>query len=227
LNQILREGEMLQILAPTKFRAAAVNPDTPVTTLQAYSLLFGKYEIATEGDFGLFVVNAIGAAAPPGGWTKQGALDYLKTEFGIESGYGWNASAPLCAEVFDNSLRQILLRLHPTSAPAKPPLSGGLRNSARRVQAMSVIPLGDDDGMQATGVSQASQARGQTTANNREVEELIRQVRSGGLIPSDRCALIPARGLIQLNPEPIPPGPPRPPASSSVPPPQQATPPET
>jgi hypothetical protein len=63
-------------------------PKMVIPSLQAYSLLFGKYEIATEGHFGLFVVNALGIMPPAGGWTQEKALKYIEMQYGVQSGYG-------------------------------------------------------------------------------------------------------------------------------------------
>jgi hypothetical protein len=180
VNEILKEGDLLQILAPTQYKPVPVNPSAAVTTLQAYSILFGNFEVATEGDFGLFLVNALGATPPAGGWTKQNSLDFIKREFNLESGYGWNPGAPLCTEVFENALRRILTRIKADNrATGKPPQTPGPRDpSSREAAQEKAAPI------------------------SRDAEALIRQIRMSGFIPSDRCAIIPAQGLQQLSTAP-------------------------
>jgi hypothetical protein len=203
IDRILREWEMLQILAPTRFRSTPIDPNTGIGALQAYSLLFGEFEIATEGHFGLFVVQALGFTPPPGGWSKQKALEFLAGEFGITSGYGWNSDVPLCAEVFESALRRIMER-----SRQKPGTSRTRRTSL------------NDNVAGILGFAAAQRpGGGDPGEQNREFEEFIREVRRSGLIPADRCAIIPAEGLLQLGPlGPRLPEDPVPPASSSVPP---------
>jgi hypothetical protein len=211
INGILREWEMLQILAPTRFRSTPIDANAGIGALQAYSILFGEFEIATEGDFGLFVVQALGFQAPPGGWSKQKALEFLAGEFGITSGYGWNADVPLCAEVFESALRRIMNRSQ--QKPAGP--------ETRRTSVK-------DTAAGTAGFASAQRPAGGDPAeqSSREFDEFIREVRRSGLIPTDRCAIIPAEGLLPLAPlgprlpeeQPSATGRSVPPASSSVPP---------
>jgi hypothetical protein len=183
-SEILKEGDFLQILAPTQYKPVPVNPASVITTLQAYSLLFGSFEIATQGDFGLFLVNALGATPPPGGWTKVNSLEYVKREFNLENGYGWNPSAPLCTEVFEDALRVILTRAQPAvGKPAKN--QPDLEDSNLESSAGPFVPS-------------PGQARAVQAAPSQDAEILIRQIRGSGLIPLDRCAIIPAQGLLQL-----------------------------
>jgi hypothetical protein len=187
IDEVLKEGDLLQILDSTRYKPVPIDPSIAVTSLQAYSILFGKFEVATEGDFGLFLVNAIGAPAPAGGWTKQSSLDFIKREFHVESGYGWNPGAPLCTEVFESTLRRILSRARAgNEATAKPQELTGSRNAA--LWAFTFNPI------------QADKA----APINRDVESQIRQIRKSGFLPSDRCAIIPAQGLLLLTPPPQP-----------------------
>jgi hypothetical protein len=223
VSEILREAEYLQILAPTQYKPAAVNPATAITTLQAYSLLFGRFEIATEGDFGLFVVKALGVAVPVGGWNKLAALEYIKKEFNIDNGYGWNAAAPLCAEVFENSLRQVLLQVKPTgSAPGIPDGADGVHYIEHSLLThYEQMEYGDTCAAcgRIGGDSQRGGSQPATQAPNSSVEGFLKEVRRSGLIPSDRCAIIPVQGLIRLTTGAPPPEEPnKSPASSSAPP---------
>ncbi len=181
-NAQLRESEMLQILAPTRFHPTSIEPGMVVSSLQAYSLLFGKFEIATEGHFGLFVVSSLGVPAPQGGWTQAGALDYLQRRFGVRSGYGWNAHAPLCAKTFDQALRRIIEQLQPATAAATQP------------------------GRQSVGLVGPDTKDSSPSAQNRDrdkkssgVEDFLNSIRRNGLIPADQCAIIPAQGLLALR----------------------------
>jgi hypothetical protein len=194
---------MQQILAPTMYRSTSIEPKMVVPTLQAYSLLFGKYEIATEGHFGLFVVNALGAMPPAGGWTQEKALEYLKKEYGAESGYGWSAGAPLCAETFDQALRQILAKVQQTSSiilPAKSNPYSLLFGQALLAQNSLKF---DSFGFHAQTAG-SRQDSAQAAERKKEVETFITSLRRSGLIPNDRCAIVPAQGLMQLKPaEPL------------------------
>ncbi|HYK88645.1 MAG TPA: hypothetical protein VE398_07735 [Acidobacteriota bacterium] len=183
-NAQLRESDMLQILVPTRFRPTSLDPSMKVSTLQAYSLLFGKFEIATEGHFGLFVVTALGAPAPPGGWTQEEALRYIKERFGVDSGYGWNASAPLCAKTFDQALRRIIEQLQATAPVSQQASSAGPQKAGS--------PKAGVDKDQPT----AQESTGRSGAPS---EEYLKSIRRNGLIPSDQCAIIPAQGLLSLR----------------------------
>jgi hypothetical protein len=202
--KILKEWEMIQILAPTQFRATPIDPAAGISPLQAYSLLFGKFEIATEGHFGLFVVNALGLPAPSGGWTKPTALEYVAREFALKSRYGWNSDAPLCAEVFESALKEILARTDQTRRPAAPKPGYSPGSAAQS----------------ASRPGNQGARRGETTPPRQaSAEEIIGDLRSSGLIPADRCAIIPAQGLVQLGPLDRPlGGGDVPPASTSAPP---------
>lgn len=182
----LREGDMLQILAPTNFRPASLDPNMMVSTLQAYSLLFGKFEIATEGHFGLFVVTALGVPAPPGGWTQEAALDYIKTRFDVDSGYGWSAYAPLCAETFDHALRKIMAQLQPTVPPS-------LQTNPVAARSSEPVPAQD------TAASAPLPKKNAGGGKNAGVEDFLNSIRHNGLIPADPCSIIPAQGLLSLK----------------------------
>jgi hypothetical protein len=193
VDETLKEGDLLQILVSTHYRPVFLNPSASVTTLQAYSILFGSFQVATEGDFGLFLVNALGATPPDGGWTKQNALDFIKREFNVESGYGWNPGTPLCAEVFENALRRILSRARAGDGETDKPLqTPDPLDAAMWVFTLNpVLPPG-------------KAAQEKTAPINRDVEAMIRQLRMSGSIPANRCAIIPAQGL-QLLATPPPP----------------------
>jgi hypothetical protein len=196
VDEILKEGDLLQILGSTHYRPVPIHPSAAVTTLQAYSILFGKFEVATEGDFGLFLVNALGATPPNGGWTKQNSLDFIKREFNVESGYGWNPGAPLCTEVFENALRRILSRAKADNgATGKPSQTPGSLDPALWVFTPNPV------------LQEVKAAQEKAAPINRDIEAIIRQIRKSGFIPSDRCAIIPAQGLLLLS-TPPPPAPP-------------------
>lgn len=181
----LIEADMIQMLAPTQFQPTSIDPSMEISLLHAHSLLMGKFEMATEGHFGLFIVKALGVPAPANGWTKRNSLDFIKREFGVESGYGWNADAPLCTELFENALRQILERIQAQQNPS------------------------------GTRITDAQKAK-----QNKQIEQFLSDIRRNGLIPTDRCMIVPAPGLIPL-PGPIGNFEPLPPASTSTPPPEE------
>ncbi len=193
-NGPLHESEMLQILAPTRFRPTSIDPGMVVSSLQAYSLFFGRFEIATEGHFGLFVVSSLGVPAPQGGWTQKAALDYLQKRFGVQSGYGWNAHAPLCAKTFDDALRRIIEQLQPStsasSQPVMPPAETGIA-AATKLSSGLVDP--------ATKEAPASSQNKDRDRKNAGVEDFLNSIRRNGLIPANPCTIVPAQGLLALR----------------------------
>jgi hypothetical protein len=201
-GEYLTEMAMHEILAPTAFRSTSIDPKMIVPTLQAYSLLFGKYEIATEGHFGLFVVNALGVMPPMGGWTQEKALTFLKREYSVESGYGWSVGAPLCAETFDQALRQILAKVQQTSS-ITPTKSSPFMSLFRR--ALLAPPLtGFESYRSSYQAGGFRQDPAQAAERKKEVEAFVSSLRRSGLIPSDKCSIVPAQGLMQLRPaEPL------------------------
>jgi hypothetical protein len=195
-NAQLRESEMLQVLAPTRFRPTSLEPNMVVSTVQAYSLLFGKYEIATEGHFGLFVVNSLGVQSPPGGWTQEEALKYIKNRFNVESGYGWNAYAPLCAKTFYQALHQIIARLQPAAHASPQPNRpvAGTKKTATALYSGFVGPLAGE-----IGNASSSPQNEERNRKSSAVEDYLNSIRHGGLIPADECAIIPAQGLLAMK----------------------------
>jgi hypothetical protein len=197
-SDLLTEAVMQQILVPTTFRSAAIDPKMVVPTLQAYSLLFGKYEIATEGHFGLFVVNALGIMPPAGGWTQEKALKYIESEYGAQSGYGWSVGAPLCADTFDQALRQILVKVQKTSSlsPVKSNyFSALLKNALSARSSLSSSAFG------FSAPSAGSSRQSLSTSDRKgETERVINSLRRSGMIPGDKCAIISAQALLELTP---------------------------
>lgn len=214
VNAPLKESDMTQVLAPTAYRPTSIDPGLDISPIQAYSLLFGKFEIATEGHFGVFLVKSLGVSEPAGGWSKQAALNYLKNEFGVESGYGWSPNAPLCVQTFEDTLRKILLSLRTGSgAPTRQSNQGSARlNSVRPPNAL--------DGGSLSMAARSEQARRDAAAppRDKEVESFIKDLRRNGLIPGDPCATIPVQALIGLGAPLGRTEQPPPPASSFVPP---------
>jgi len=207
----LKESDMAQILAPTAFRNTSIDPNIEVTPVQAWSLLFQKFEIATEGHFGIFLVKALGVPEPAGGWTKQAGLDFIKTEFGVDSGYGWSPNAPLCVETFENALRKILLQLkNGSAAPGKP----GNGSFALALPVSSQFQTGFSEF--GSVVPQAEP--GTASKRKKEVEAFLNDLRHNGLIPSDRCATISTLALRAITGSQLRSGEPPPPASNSIPP---------
>jgi hypothetical protein len=187
---LLRESEMLQILASTHFHPTSLDPNMTVSSLRAYSLLFGKFEIATEGHFGLFVVHSLGVPAPHGGWSQEEALNYLQNRFGLVNGYGWNASAPLCTDTFERSLRQIINQLQ------RAPTNKNLPSRADKAD------LSANPGRPAahSEIHTAAQNPGKNEPRKgTAAEDFLNSVRRNGLIPTDRCQIIPAQGLALLS----------------------------
>jgi hypothetical protein len=196
-DSALRELEMLQILANTLFRTTSIDTKREVTPLQAYSLLFGKFEIATEGDFAVFVAQAVRAAEPPGGWTRVKAIDYLVKEFGLKDRYGWSSAAPLCAEKFESALKQVINQVNKSVPNARDFPSDrpqGLPASELAMQAAqggpnAGNPLANEYLLKFFFAASASQ---QTQA---DTESFLKEVRRKGLMSGDRCATISLQGL--------------------------------
>jgi hypothetical protein len=208
----LKESDMAQILAPTAFHNTSIDPNILFTPVQAYSLLFQKFEIATEGHFGVFLVKALGVPEPAGGWTKQAAMDFIKTEFGVDSGYGWSPNAPLCVETFENALRKILLQLKNggTAPPGKP--GNGSFALALPVSSQS------QTGFSEFGYAEPQAQPDVASKRKKEVEAFLNDLRHNGLIPSDRCATISKLALMAITASQLRTGEPPPPASNSIPP---------
>lgn len=184
----LRETDMVEALALTQYRPTMIHPTMEIAPLQAYSLLFGKYEIATQGHFGLFIVEALGVPPPPSGWTGKSALAFVKSEFKIGNTFGLNHHAPLCTEFFLNSLRQILTQIQQTT-----PTTAGAPAAPGRLEAAAAPP-----GPQPrSGPSQP--AAGAPDAATAAVESFIREARRSGMIPADVCETVPARALIRTT----------------------------
>lgn len=211
INAPLKESVMAQILAPTVFRNTSIDPNITVTPVQAYSLLFQKFEIATEGHFGVFLVKALGVPEPAGGWTKQTALDFVQKEFGIDSGYGWSPNAPLCVETFENALRKILLQLKSGSAAPNKPGNGSF---ALALPVWSQSQTGFSEFGSAGPQAQPDAA----SKRNKQVEAFLNDLRHNGLIPSSRCATISTLALRTITGSQLMGGDPPPPASNSIPP---------
>jgi hypothetical protein len=213
INAPLKESTMAQILASTAFRNTSIDPNIEVTPVQAYSLLFQKFEIATEGHFGVFLVKALGVPEPAGGWTKRAALDFVKTEFGVDSGYGWSPNAPLCVETFENALRKILLQLKKGgSAPGKP-------GNGSFALALPVSSQGSQTAFGEFGFAEPQAQSDAASKRNKQVEAFLNDLRHNGLIPADRCATMPKVALMTITGSQLRSGePPPPPASNSIPP---------
>ncbi len=235
VDQPLREAEMLEILASTPIRASSVDPTAGISALQAYSLLLGKFEIATQGHFALYIVEALNIRPPAGRWTIKSALERVGKEFGVGGGYGMHPNVPLCGDFFVNSLRDILLKTG--QPPGAPPQARGpfallrmLRRAAGPAAGfeppglVSALPVSLDFGPLQR--SSSSQSRG------KDVDAFIRDVRESGLLPSNKCEPVAAQGFSKAAQGPIGPATtpvpppaatpqPAPAATSSVPPVQQ------
>lgn len=198
-TDVLKEGEMLEALAHTPYRSISIDPQLPISTLRIYSLLFGKFEIATEGLFGIFIVNSLGVQPKDGSrWTMDAALDYISKEFGVQSGYGWNSGAPLCAETFDNALQKIIEKLRLTTDSTG---GGGKGNSNPREQntAQSGNPaIGSSFGNQNEPKGMQSQNRPLQWQPRNEAGAFLNTVRRSGIGPGEKCAIIGIRGLVGL-----------------------------
>ncbi len=214
----LVESDMTQILLPTPFRSTNIDPAMEISAAQAYSLLFGKYEIATQGHFGLFIVQALGTPPPPGGWTAPKALDYIQKEFGVGDELGWNPGAPLCTQTFESALRQILTKVR-LSAPPQPKTGLRLLGDER----LAAVPVSYDrtrsqeENDSGAGIPDPSMQNQPAPSSGREVDAIINEARRNGQIPQDGCATVPAQGLSRQSFNPPPPPPPPPPVSPTAP----------
>ncbi len=229
----LHESEMLEILAATPFRASSVDPTAEISALQAYSLLLGRFEIATEGHFGLYIVEALGVPPPAGGWSMKKALDYVEREFGIKGGYGVQKNTPLCADFFIDSLRGVLMKTWQTEGKARSAEGPAiLRRTLQRASDPVAEQMGSAPFYGSSGAFTFAPLQGGKSSVAKDVEAFIKDVRSSGLLPSNRCQPIAAQGFSKAAQGPIGPvaGPipppaespkPAPPASSSVPPPPE------
>lgn len=207
VNAPLREKEMLEILSMTPFRASSVDATAEVSALQAYSLLFGGSEIATQGHFGLYVVEALGVPPPSGGWTMQRALDYVDKEFDISGGFGMHRNNPLCPEFFVNSLRQILLKVwQPAQSQGSAIERSSLMGAAP--EQLAPFPSLERDGLSlnsSSGFMMAAQQRGGSPGTPprrnpawpsvKEVDNYIKELRASGLLPSNQCQPVSAQGF--------------------------------
>ncbi len=235
VDQPLREAEMLEILSATPFRASSVDPTAEISSLQAYSLLLGKFEIATQGHFALYIVEALNVPPPSGGWTMKKALDYVQKEFGVNSGYGMQRNVPLCADFFVDSLRGVLMKV---SQPANGSAPSKGASALMRLFGKVTDPTIGLDSLDLSSTLRASfafaplQAGKSSTSSAKDVDSIIKDVRSSGLLPSNKCQPVAAQGFSRAGqgpigplPPPIPPPPdtpkPPPPASNAIPPSQE------
>jgi hypothetical protein len=191
----LTEGDMVQILVNTPFRPTITNPVIEVSAIQAYSLLFGKFEVATQGQFGMFIVDALGAPQPVGGWNQRNTLEYLQSEYGLTNNFGWNPNAPLCAETFEDALRQILLKTQANSA------SGSAAGQKQASPAGKAAPISAAAAKPQSGSAKSAGAAAGMTAqdNSRMVEDFIGEVKRTGMLPADKCSLVPTLQLKTLQ----------------------------
>jgi len=230
IDQPLREAEMLEVLAATPFRASSVDPTAEISALQAYSLLFGKFEIATQGHFALYIVEAMNVPPPVGGWTMKKALDYVESEFGVSSGYGMHRNAPLCADFFVNSLRGILMKIwQPADTPPPSKGNSALLRLIDRVSDPSMGMAALDLCCGSAGSFEFIPQQGGGGPSTKDVDAFIKDVRASGLLPSNKCQPVAAQGFSRaaqgpIGPvgAPIPPPPQTPksppPASNAIPP---------
>ena len=222
----LHESEMLEILSATPIRASSVDPTAEISALQAYSLLFGKFEIATQGHFGLYIVEALNVQPPEGGWTTKKALDYVEKEFGVSGRYGLNRNAPLCADFFLDSLRSILLKIW---QPANTPPQGKGASAMLRVlklafprgSAVAALDLGFSPSAAFEFAPQPQKPKS-GGPSPKDVDRFINEVRVSGLLPSNQCQPVAAQGFSKAAQGPIgplqPPGVPVPPQTPQDPP---------
>jgi len=202
----LIESEMLEILSPTPFRASSVDATSDISALQAFSLLFEKFEIATQGHFGLYIVEALAIPPPVGGWTMKKALDYVEKEFGVSGGYGLHRNAPLCAEFFVNSLREILLKLwQPANTPPKTKGASALLHLLRRATDPATVMVSADISFNSYGSFEfAPQQGGKSSgSSSNDVASFIKDVRSSGLLPTNSCQPVAAQGFSKAQQGPI------------------------
>ncbi len=190
----LTEGDMLQILVHTPFRPTITNPMIEVSAIQAYSLLFGKYEVATQGQFGMFMVEALGAQAPAGGWNPRNSLEYLQKEYALSNHFGWNPAAPLCAETFEDALRQILIKNQVSAGGKK---TGGSKPQPAPSGTLTAASLSQPNSAEskAPGANLPMSA----AQGNRQADEFIKEVKRSGMLPSDKCSLVPTLQLKTLQ----------------------------
>ncbi len=232
VDQPLHEAEMLQILSATPIRASSVDPTAEISPLQAYSLLLGKFEIATQGHFALYIVEALNVPPPAGGWSMKKALDYVEREFGVSSGYGMHRNVPLCADFFVNSLRGVLLKTwQPANTPAPPKGAAALFRLFGKATGSTVGLEVFDTFSEFHGSFEFVPLQGSSSAvpGAKDVDAFIKDVRSSGLLPANRCQPVAAQGFSRaaqgpLGPTPVPIPPPAetpkppPPATATVPP---------
>ena len=149
-------------------------------------------------------MQALGLPPPPEGWNNKNALAAVSREFGIEDIYGLNPNTPLCTEFFVNSLRQILTKVQqaPSAGGASPAEASRFAGGSRAPSA-SVPPPG---GSRQPSPSEA-------------VEAFISESRRNGMIGTDVCETVPAKGIVRPLMLAVHAEPARLPASSEAPPP--------
>jgi hypothetical protein len=202
----LHESEMLEILAATPFRASSVDATAEISALQAFSLLFGKFEIATQGHFGVYIVEALSIPSPEGGWTTTKALDYVVKECGVSGRYGVNRNAPLCADFFVDSLRSILLKLWQpaNTAPQGKGASALLRLLRLAVPRSGEMAVADVAFSPIGSFEFAPQQKGKSSGPSaKDVDKFINDVRASGLLPSNQCQPVAAQGFSKAQQGPI------------------------
>jgi hypothetical protein len=202
----LHESEMLEILATTPIRASSVDASAEISALQAFSLLFGKFEIATQGHFGLYIVEALNIPPPEGGWTTKKALDYVQKEFGVSGHYGVNRNAPLCADFFLDSLRSILLKIwQPANTPSQGRgASALLRMLGHAVPSSGGIPAADFAFSPSGSFEFVPQSKSNFSGPSaKDVDKFINEVRDSGLLPPNQCQPVAARGFSKAKQGPI------------------------
>ena len=158
----------------------------------------------------MFIVDALGVPQPAGGWNQRNTLEYLQSEYGLTNSFGWNPSAPLCAETFEEALRQILTKAQASAAPGRSPGSQPTPSSANskpgdKSQASAAnnaapgtIAQSGQTGRQAANSAGSSRPTA-VPENKKIVEDFISEVKRSGMLPADKCALVPTLQLKTLQ----------------------------